>query len=71
MQFPVIVHYSYVNEGMLFSQPFQFLVMPYPLVQLCHHPVEEIGTAGILAQLDGGIVPVTLFGFDLRFSNEQ
>lgn len=37
--------------------------MAYLLIQLCYHPVKEICTGGILAQFDGGIVSVTLFGF--------
>ncbi len=50
------------GKALLFSHAFQFLVLTYSFIQLCQHPVEEIGAAFVLALLYGGVISVTFLG---------
>ena len=42
----------------------QFLIPANLLIEFLLHLVDEIGTAGILAQFDGGVVAVALLGVE-------
>ena len=50
--------------SLLPPHPFQFLIPSNLLIEFLLHLVDEIGTAGILAQFDGRVVAVALLGVE-------
>ena len=54
----------WLNHILLPPHPLQFLIPSNLLIEFLLHLVDEIGTAGILAQFDGGVVAVTLLGVE-------
>ena len=50
--------------SLLPPHPLQFLIPTNLFIEFLLHLVDEIGTAGILSQFDGGVVAVTLLGVE-------
>ena len=62
--FPQLSAFLSHEQSRLPPHPLQFLIPSNLLIEFLLHLVDEIGTAGILAQFDGRVVAVALLGVE-------